>query len=173
MYIRPHVNDERPIRTGRREGCAVVNLSRGSNGAEFWAEEPADGAGVRPGLKLTDGSRIAVIGGGPAGSLFSYYLLGLAETAGLEVELDLYEPHDFLSPAPTACNMCGGIISETLVQNLATDGINLPPTVTQRGIEAYVLHMDGSRVRIETPVREKRIGSVYRGTGPRKLDIEK
>jgi len=149
-----------------------MNLSRGSNGSDFWSE-PSDAANGLSDCTLSDGSRVAVIGGGPAGSLFSYYLLGLAETAGLDLQLDLYEPQDFLSPTPTACNMCGGIISETLVQNLATDGINLPATVNQRGIEAYVLHMDGRRVRIETPVQEKRIGSVYRGTGPRKLDLEK
>jgi flavin-dependent dehydrogenase len=113
-----------------------------------------------------------VIGGGPAGSLFAYYVLDLADTIGLELEIDLYDPQDFVRSHPTACNMCGGIISETLVQNLATDGINLPPTVVQRGIESYVLHMDGSEVRIETPVQEKRIASVYRGTGPRKLDVE-
>ncbi len=123
-----------------------------------------------PSLGLTDGSRVAVIGGGPAGSIFSYYVLELADTIGLELAVDLYDPQDFRRPHPTACNMCGGIISETLVQNLATDGINLPPTVIQRGIESYVLHMDGRRARIETPVGEKRIGSVYRGTGPRKLD---
>jgi flavin-dependent dehydrogenase len=32
--------------------------------------------------------------------------------------------------------------------------------------------MDRREVRIETPVQEKRIASVYRGTGPRKLDPE-
>jgi flavin-dependent dehydrogenase len=149
-----------------------MNLGRKPGGTDFWSE-PSDSASGRPDFKLSDGSRVAVIGGGPAGSLFSYYLLGLAETAGLEVDLDLYEPQDFVSPTPMACNMCGGIISETLVQNLATDGINLPATVNQRGIEAYVLHMDGNRVRIDTPLQEKRIGSVYRGTGPRKLDLEK
>jgi flavin-dependent dehydrogenase len=112
------------------------------------------------------------MGGGPAGSFFSYYVLDLADSVGLELELDLYDPQDFLRPHPSACNMCGGIISETLVQNLATDGINLPATVVQRGIEAYVLHMDQREVRIETPVQERRIASVYRGTGPRNLDIE-
>jgi flavin-dependent dehydrogenase len=126
----------------------------------------------RPDFKLADGSRVAVIGGGPAGSLFSYYLLGLAEMASIELDLDLYDPQDFIRPQPTACNMCGGIISETLVQNLAADGINLPPSVIQRGLEAYVLHMNGRMVRIATPLQEKRIGSVHRGTGPRKLDPE-
>ncbi len=123
-----------------------------------------------PALKLTDGSRVAVIGGGPAGSLFAYFLLSMAELADLNLEVDLYEPRDFIDDTRSPCNMCGGIISETLVQNLAADGINLPPSVVQRGIESYVLHIDGQRVRIDTPVQEKRIASVYRGTGPRKLD---
>lgn len=121
-------------------------------------------------LKLTDGARVGVIGGGPAGSMFSTFLLQMAGMAGLELEVDLYEPNDFVTPTPVACNMCGGIVSETLVQHLSTDGISLPPEVIQRGIEAYVLHMDGRSVRIAAPLQEKRIGSVHRGTGPRKLD---
>ena len=145
--------------------------SRKARRAKSWLE-PTTRREERSDLKLTDGSRVAIMGGGPAGSLFAYYVLGLADTIGLELELDLYDPQDFVRPHPTACNMCGGIISETLVQNLATDGINLPPTVIQRGIESYMLHMDRRQVRIETPVQEKRIGSVYRGTGPRKLDVE-
>ena len=85
-------------------------------------------------LSLEDGSNIAVIGSGPAGSLFSYYLLEMAERVGLDVEVDIYESRDFSRPAPKGCNMCGGIISESLVQNLASDGINLPSSVVQRGI---------------------------------------
>ena len=83
---------------------------------------------------LDSGSRVAVIGGGPAGSFFSFYILDMAERMGIDIQVDVYEPRDFSKPAPQGCNMCGGIISETLVQNLAADGINLPPTVVQRGM---------------------------------------
>ena len=100
-------------------------------------------------FELTDGSRIAVMGGGPAGSLFSLFVLDMAERMGLEIQLDIYEPRDFNKKGPTSCNMCGGIISETLVQMLATEGINLPGDVVQRGIEAYELHTDVGSVRIE------------------------
>jgi flavin-dependent dehydrogenase len=65
--------------------------------------------------------------------------------------------------------MCGGIISESLVQMLATEGIILPNTVVQRGIDSYMLHMDVGSVRIQTPLQEKRIGAVYRGPGPRDI----
>jgi len=114
-----------------------------------------------------------VIGGGPSGSFVSYFLLEMASRSGLELDVEIFEPRDFACVAPKGCNMCGGIISETLVQNLAAEGINLPSTVVQRGIESYMLHMDVGSVRIETPLQEKRIGSVYRGAGPRDLKTSK
>ncbi|UCC87987.1 MAG: hypothetical protein JSV81_01455 [Anaerolineales bacterium] len=124
-------------------------------------------SGESSSLQLDDGSHVGVIGGGPAGSFFSYFLLDMSERLGIDVQVDIYEPRDFSIPAPGGCNMCGGIISESLVQILAADGINLPPSVVQRGIDSYVLHMDVGSVHIETPLREKRIAAVHRGVGPR------
>ena len=118
-------------------------------------------------LQLDDGSRIAVVGGGPAGAFTSYFLLDLAERMGMEIQVDIYEPQDFSRPGPAGCNHCGGIISESLVQILATDGINLPPAVVQRGIDSYILHTDVGSTRIDTPLHEKRIAAVHRGAGPR------
>ena len=116
---------------------------------------------------LKDGSRIAVIGAGPAGSMFSYFLLNMAETIALDVDVDIYEPRSFCSRGPAGCNHCGGVVSESLVQRLATDGILLPDDVVQRGIESYTLHMDVGDVEIATPLMEKRIAAIYRGNGPR------
>ncbi|MBI5086299.1 MAG: cyclic nucleotide-binding domain-containing protein [Acidobacteria bacterium] len=116
---------------------------------------------------LSDGSRVAVVGGGPAGALFSYFLLQMAERAGRTVALDVYEPKDFLNLGPGGCNMCGGIISESLVQMLATEGINLPPGIVQRGIDSYVLHTDVGTVKLNPPGHERRIAAVHRGGGPR------
>jgi flavin-dependent dehydrogenase len=120
-------------------------------------------------LQLDDGSQIAVIGGGPAGSFFSYFLLDSAHRLGIDVTVDIYEPRVFSKSGPAGCNMCGGIISESLVQMLAAEGINLPPTIVQRGIDSYDLHMDVGSVLIETPLQEKRIGAVHRGSGPRDI----
>jgi flavin-dependent dehydrogenase len=91
----------------------------------------------------------------------------MSERVGTEVQVDLYEPRTFAVPGPQGCNMCGGIISESLVQNLASEGINLPSNVVQRGIDSYMLHMDVGSVRIDTPLSESRIGAVHRGAGPR------
>ena len=120
-----------------------------------------------PKPQLRDGSRVAVIGSGPAGSFFTYFLLEMSRRTDLALEVDVYEARDFTLPSPQGCNMCGGIISESLVQNLAAEGIVLAPDVIQRGIDGYVLHMDAGTVRIETPAREMRIGAVHRGSGPK------
>jgi flavin-dependent dehydrogenase len=118
-------------------------------------------------LALQDGSRIAVIGGGPAGSFFSFFALKMAEAVDLDIDIDIYEPRSFAHCGPAGCNHCGGIVSESLVQILAAEGINIPPEVVQRGIESYVVHMDVGSVDIESPAREQRIAALYRGNGPR------
>lgn len=119
--------------------------------------------------ELASGSRVAVVGSGPAGSFFSYFLLDGAQRVGMDIHVDIYEPRDFALPAPLGCNMCGGVISESLVQMLAIEGINLPSTVVQRGIDSYVLHTDLGSARIDTPLHEKRIAAVHRGSGPRDI----
>lgn len=120
-------------------------------------------------MQLDDGARVGVIGGGPAGSFFSIFVLDMAHRMGIDIQVDIYEPRDYTKPGPIGCNMCGGIISESLVQNLAAEGINLPTSIVQRGIDSYMLHMDVGDVQIDTPLLEKRIGAVYRGPGPRDI----
>jgi flavin-dependent dehydrogenase len=116
---------------------------------------------------LRDGSRIAVVGGGPAGSFFSYFLLKMANAIDLQIDVDIFEPRSFKSCGPAGCNHCGGIVSESLVQVLAAEGIVLPGSVVQRAVESYVVHMDVGDVAIESPVHERRIAALYRGNGPR------
>jgi flavin-dependent dehydrogenase len=125
-----------------------------------------DSCDHRDHLTLQQGCRIGVVGGGPAGSFFSYFLLEMARDIDVDVHLDIYEPRDFSQPGPTGCNMCGGIVSESLVQALAAEGIDLGPEVIQRAIDSYSLHMDVGDVHIATPRMEKRIASVHRGGGP-------
>ncbi len=122
---------------------------------------------------LRDGSRIAVVGGGPAGSFFTYFLLKMAQAIDLDIEVDIFEPRSFKYCGPAGCNHCGGIVSESLVQTLAAEGIVLPRSVVQRGVESYVVHMDVGDVAIESPVHERRIAALYRGNGPREgCDVE-
>jgi flavin-dependent dehydrogenase len=117
--------------------------------------------------KLGSGSRIAVIGGGPSGSFSSYFLHQIAWRIDAEIHVDIYEPREFECTGPKSCNMCGGIVSESLLMHLAAEGINLPAAVIQRRLGSYFLHMDVGSVRIRTPELEKRIAAVHRGSGPR------
>lgn len=118
-------------------------------------------------FSLEDGSRIAVIGGGPSGSFFSIFALKMAKMMGKDVNVTIYEPKDFTKDGPAGCNRCGGVISELLVQNLAVEGIILPDSVVQRGINSYKLYTAHGKVLIETPTFEKTIATIYRGVGPK------
>lgn len=117
-------------------------------------------------LVLKEHSKVGVVGGGPSGTLFAYFLLKLSKRLGLNLEVDIYEPKDFTCHGPKGCNHCGGIVSESLVQLLATEGINIPETVLQRGIETYTMHTDNGSGVINTPLQEKRIAAIFRGGGP-------
>ena len=118
-------------------------------------------------LILDEGSRIGVIGGGPAGSFFSYFILQMAQRVGIHLTVDIYKRRDFSSLGPTGCNMCGGVISESLVQALSVEGINLPQDVVQRGIDSFLFHTEKETVNLYAPFREMRIATVYRGGGPK------
>lgn len=121
----------------------------------------------RSGFELVDGSRVAVVGGGPASSFFSFFLLKMAASVGLDIHVDIFEPRSFKRCGPAGCNHCGGVVSESLVQILAAEGISLPAQVVQRGIESYVVHMDVGSVDIHSTAGERRIAALYRGNGPR------
>lgn len=119
--------------------------------------------------RLDDGARVAVIGGGPAGAFFAYFLLDMAREAGRRVAVDIYEPRNFAQPGAPGCNGCAGIVSESLVRLMAEDGIDLPDSVVQRTIDSYVMHMDAGNATITPPRPGGRIGAVHRGAGPRDL----
>lgn len=119
-------------------------------------------------LPLPEGAEIAVIGGGPAGSFFSIYALKLANDLGKKVRLKIFDRKTFTNQGPAGCNMCAGVISETMVQHLALDGINIPPIVVQRSIDAYCFHTTEGEVYIKSPrLQQRGIATTYRGGGPK------
>lgn len=157
----------------RGDGQRVIMPSRdGRSGSRKERTQAGELMATSTTQKLENGSRVGIVGGGPSGSFFAYFLTEMARVAGLRLEIELFEPRDFSRVGPHGCNMCGGIVSESLVQNLAAEGINLPPSVVRRGIDSYVLHLEAGHVRIETPRQEMRIAAVHRGAGPRDMKGE-
>lgn len=119
-------------------------------------------------LSIPDGAEIAVIGGGPSGSFFSIYALKLAKDLGKEIRLKIFDRKTFTNQGPPGCNMCAGVISETMVHQLAIDGINIPSAVVQRSIDAYCFHTADGEVYIKSPrLQQRGIATTYRGGGPK------
>lgn len=118
-------------------------------------------------LSLESGSKVAVIGGGPSGSFFTYFSLELADRIGLDISVDVFEAKDFNQCGPAGCNHCGGIVSESLVQMLSAEGIVLPSSVIKQGIESYTLHLEQGSTVIAAPFNEQRIAALFRGSGPK------
>lgn len=118
-------------------------------------------------MRLVDGSRVVIVGGGPAGSFTALHLLRYAAEAGVSLDITILEPRDFNRPGPGGCNKCAGILSPNLVRNLETLDLSIPPQVIQSELVTYILHMDGIELTIQRPDLNSRIFSVYRGGGPR------
>jgi flavin-dependent dehydrogenase len=113
-----------------------------------------------------DGMRIAVIGGGPAGSFFALNALRISREKGIDCKITILNGKDFERPGPAGCNMCAGVISETLYQKLTDWGIEIPEEVVQSKIEGYVLETRFLKYPLLHPLREKKIHTVFRGSGP-------
>ncbi|CAK0780630.1 conserved hypothetical protein [Gammaproteobacteria bacterium] len=118
-------------------------------------------------MKLTNGSTVAVVGGGPAGAFTAYFLKLFSYLVEMEIQVDIYEPKDFSQRGAKGCNHCGGVVSESLVQFMATEGITIPPEIITNTIDVYTLHTDSGHVALHTPFEEMRIAAIFRGGGPK------
>ena len=119
-------------------------------------------------LRLHNGSRIAIIGGGPAGTLIAHFAQRLAQREGLSITIAILDGKSFLQQGPPGCNMCAGVISETLIARLAKEAIPLPEDPVQRRIDGYHLHTRHFDLPLAHPQGKKgAIGTVFRGSGPR------
>ncbi len=118
-------------------------------------------------MRLVDGNRVVIVGGGPAGSFSALHLLHYAAKAGLVLDITIVEPRDFGRPGPGGCNQCAGVLSSTLLSNLEILDLCLPPEIIQAELNAYILHLGKHEALIQKPDPGRRIASVYRGSGPR------
>lgn len=118
-------------------------------------------------LFLEDGSKIAVIGAGPAGAFFADFAMHRARETGLNLSITIFDGKDFTQSGPKGCNLCAGVISETLIDRMCSRGIILPEEKIQRKIEGYYLRLKAGEFLMKHPLSEKQITTVFRGNGPR------
>ena len=114
---------------------------------------------------LASGSRVAVVGGGPAGAFFSIELLRRARSLGLNLSVDIYDGKSFAKKGAPGCNMCAGAIGHNLIQEIERSTTTIPREVIHYEIEGYAVHYQDSSARLEND-SSKRIYGVYRGAGP-------
>ena len=117
---------------------------------------------------LKNGSKIAVIGGGPAGSFFAHFAALHAKKMGIDVSIRIFDRKSFCQRGPRGCNMCAGVISENLFNKLDGEGISIAQYCVQRKIEYYGFYTQDDGVLLHHPIpgHIPKIVTVFRGNGP-------
>lgn len=119
-------------------------------------------------FQIKDGSRIAVIGGGPAGSFFAHFAQKWAARLELAVSVTIFDGKDFLQKGPSGCNLCAGVIAESLNLKLKEEGIFLPEKRIINRVDGYTLHVNSDSLLLSCTENEiESIATVFRGNGPR------
>lgn len=121
-------------------------------------------------IPLTDGSQVAIVGGGPAGTFFAKFILDLAHQKRMDLKVTIFDGKKFTAPGPKGCNMCAGVIAETLVDRLERLGISLPEERVQRKIRGYKLKTRAGALSLYQRSRLGGIVTVFRGNGPEYSD---
>lgn len=116
-------------------------------------------------LKLKFGSKIAVIGGGPAGSFFAISALRLAKELSRKIEVIIFEQKKFGRKGPWGCNKCAGVIQNSLIHNLKDINIEIEDELVQNRIDGYTFWVKGMSASINQKPGSH-ILTVFRGGGP-------
>ncbi len=119
-------------------------------------------------LRLKNNSKIAIIGGGPAGSFFANDAIQQAKKHGINVQITIFNSKDFSQRGPIGCNMSASVIAGSLHAKLIRDDIILPESIIRQEIKGYYFHTEEYGIELYKPDRidKSSIMAVYRGNGP-------
>ena len=119
---------------------------------------------------LQNGDRVAIVGGGPAGSFFAIRLLREAKRLSRNIEVVIIEkrgPIDACSEdfQCRGCNFCAGLISPRLNKILDDHGLVVPEEIIQGRIDNVWIQGQWKNFRLRVP-NDMRMYSVFRGSLP-------
>jgi flavin-dependent dehydrogenase len=104
------------------------------------------------GLRLRDGSRVSIIGGGPGGAACAIRLLRNARVRGIDLRVTIYEPKQF----PRQHNPCIGVLAPPTATLLREKlKVELPAGMIKRTIKGYRLHSDRNEIELRAPSTEE------------------
>jgi len=121
-------------------------------------------------LNLRNDDRVAIVGGGPAGSFFAIRLLREARRVNRRLDVVIIEKrgptdHGADDFQCKGCNFCAGLISPRLNEILASQGLVVPDEIIQGHIDYVWIHGQWKNFRLRVP-DAARMYSVFRGSLP-------
>ncbi len=97
---------------------------------------------------LSDGSRVIILGGGPAGTACALALRRLAANMGRSIQITLVEGKQFAGELHH--NQCVGVLSPPLPSLLENElGIPFPHHLARTKITGYILHSAGEQITLD------------------------
>lgn len=96
---------------------------------------------------LRDGSRVAVIGGGPGGVASAITLKKKAQDSGINIDVFLYEGKRYEQEIHH--NQCVGVLSPPINEILHKLDLTLPPPLIKKQISGYSLFTSNNSILIE------------------------
>lgn len=125
-------------------------------------------------LQLHDNDRIAIVGGGPAGSFFAIQLLREARRTNRRIDVVIVEKRTPICKSDVSqecrgCSFCAGGISPRLHQILEDERLSVPDEIVQGRFDYVWIQGQWKNFRLRVP-KDMRMYSVFRGSLPGRRD---